>query len=247
MFGAFLPIIKLLTALAIGMLIGWERESRENIAGLRVLPLVTVGATLFTVYSGVADKQFINPQVAGGVVTGIGFLGAGVIARQHGTLTGVTTAATIWVAAALGMGIGLGYYIPVVTITGVVLLILWFIPSVSLWTNQSLTYEAIAPYDETRYEEFQRRFRHSKLKVLRHSLSRHGDQMICVWFANGQPAHHRQLGQEFVERYGNHRLQYQAQLMPPEFRLTPVPTFGRSGTTPAPLSLCLAQCSTSGR
>ena len=198
MFGNLLPLIKLLTALAIGLAIGWEREARENIAGMRVLSLVTVGATLFTVYSGVADKQFINPQVAGGVVTGIGFLGAGVIARQHGTLTGVTTAATIWVAAALGMGIGLGYYIPVVTITGVVLLILWFIPTVSPWTNQSLTFEIIAPYDEARYDKYQRRFHQSKVKVLRHSLSRHGDQMICIWFVNGQPAQHRELGQEFV-------------------------------------------------
>ncbi len=198
LFGPFLPIIKLLTAVGIGLLLGWEREMRESIAGLRILPLVTVGATLFTVYSGVTDKQFINPQVAGGVVTGIGFLGAGVIARQHGTLSGVTTAATIWIAAALGMGIGLGYYIPVIAIACVVLLILWLIPSVSWWTNQSLTYEAVAPYDHDRYEEFQQRFRQSGLKVVRHSLSRNGDRMICVWFAHGQPEKHRQLGYRFV-------------------------------------------------
>lgn len=198
LFGTFLPIFKLLAAVGIGLLIGWEREVRESFAGLRILPLVTVGATLFTVYSGVADRQFINPQVAGGVVTGIGFLGAGVIARQHGTVSGVTTSATIWVAAALGMGIGLGYYVPVIVITGIVLLILWFVPAVSQWTNQSLTYEAIAPYDQARYEEFQQRFRKSGVKVVRHSLSRRGNQMICVWFANGKAEHHRQLGHKFI-------------------------------------------------
>lgn len=198
LFATFSPVIDLLAALGVGMAIGWERQSRENIAGLRMMPLVTVGATLFMVYSGVVDRQFINPQVAGGVVTGVGFLGAGVIARQHGTLAGVTTAATIWVAAALGMGIGLGYYVQVGTIAVAVLLILWFIPSVSEWANQSLTYEAIAPYDEARYEEFQRRFGQSKLKIMRHSLSRREDHMVCVWFVKGQPAHHRQLSWTFL-------------------------------------------------
>ncbi|NJN82883.1 MAG: MgtC/SapB family protein [Caldilineaceae bacterium] len=195
---AFIPIIKLLTALVIGLLIGWEREMRENLAGMRIMPLVTVGAALFTVYGGVSDKQFINPQVAAGVVTGVGFLGAGAISRQHGTLSGLTTASTIWVTAALGMGIGLGLYVQTLLLTAVVLLILWFFPNLSRKANQNLTYEVASGYDESRYGEFQRRFQEAKLQVLRHSLSRHGDQMVCIWFTTGHVAHHQQLGRIFI-------------------------------------------------
>ena len=194
----FIPIIKLSLALAVGIAIGWEREVREAFAGLRVMPLVTVGATLFTVYGGVADKQFINPQVAAGVVTGVGFLCAGVISRAHGALSGVTTASAIWVAAALGMGIGLGLYVQTSILTIVVLAILWFFPRLSYRANHNLTYELVALYDQVRYEGYQRRFQESGLTILRHALSRDGDQMHCIWFANGRPATHRHLGQSLI-------------------------------------------------
>ena len=196
--GSLAPLFKLFLALLIGIIIGWEREYRENFAGMRVLPLVTVGATMFAGFGGIEGKQFTNAQVAAGVVTGVGFLGAGVIMRERGALTGVITAATIWVAAALGMGIALGAYAAMALVTVAVLLILWFFPHLSYGANQNLFYEIIAPYDENRYKQFQRRFDETKLRVLRHSWSRKGDQMICVWFANGKPAQHRELGQIFV-------------------------------------------------
>ncbi|MCB0192006.1 MAG: MgtC/SapB family protein [Anaerolineae bacterium] len=198
MFGSFAPLIKLAIALLIGILIGWEREYRENIAGMRIMPLVAVGATLFAGFGGIEGKQFINAQVAAGVVTGVGFLGAGVIKRESGVLSGVTTAACIWVTAALGMGISLGAYVAMGLVTGAVLLILWVFPHFTARSNHSLYYEIIAPYDEERYEQFQRRFTENKLEILRHSWSRNGDQMMCLWYVNGLPESHERLGRLFI-------------------------------------------------
>jgi putative Mg2+ transporter-C (MgtC) family protein len=196
--GDFFPVLKMILAIAIGILIGWEREYRENFAGMRVLPLVAVGATLFSGYGGISGRQFANAAVAGGVVTGIGFLGAGVILHERGALTGVTTAAAIWVTAAIGMGIALGLYVQMGLVTAAVLFILWYFPNLSQRASHNLFYEVIAPYDENRYETFARRFGTHRLRVLRHSLSRNGDQMICVWYAHGSPQHHEQLSRQFI-------------------------------------------------
>ena len=140
----------------------------------------------------------MNPALAGGVVTGVGFLGAGMISRQFGALTGVTTAATIWVTAALGIGLGLGYFLQVFVVTGAVLAILWFFPYFTRSSNHNLLYEIIAPFSEARYDELHGKFVENKLEVVRHSLSRNGDQMTCVWFANGDSESHQRLAQILV-------------------------------------------------
>ena len=112
-------------------LIGLERELRERAAGLRTHMLVGVGAALFTVVSayGWSDFTFsrqggtvLDPtRIAAQIVTGIGFLGAGAILRQGLTVRGLTTAAGLWVVAAIGMAAGAGYYSAAVIGTGIVL------------------------------------------------------------------------------------------------------------------------------
>jgi putative Mg2+ transporter-C (MgtC) family protein len=193
-------LVKLLVALVVGILIGWEREYREKAAGLRVMPLVCMGAMVFTLYGGVSGNRFVNPQVAAGVVTGIGFLGAGVILRERGQVTGLTTAATIWISAALGMGIGLEDYLLVGLTTAVVLLILWTFPrfDVKLQANDSFTYETIAPFDESRYLHFVQRFEENELKILKQSLAKKGSDMVCIWQAVGKPERHERLIHAFM-------------------------------------------------
>ena len=185
-------LLRLPLALLVGILIGWEREYRDGIPGLRVMPLVTVGATLFTLYGGVQNGVFANPSVAAGVVTGVGFLGAGFIIKERGILSGLTTAAAIWVTAALGMGIGLGAYLMVGIVTAGVLLILWGFPVVSQ-AHHSYVYQAVAPYSEERYARFQSIFAQKELKIMRRTLSRNGADMVCVWHVTGQPQHHKEL------------------------------------------------------
>lgn len=99
-----------LAALICGAIVGSERQEREKPAGMRTLILVTLGSAVFTMLSFVFNTSTGDSgRVVAQIVTGIGFLGAGVIMRSHGTISGTTTAATIWVGAAIGMTVGAGY------------------------------------------------------------------------------------------------------------------------------------------
>ncbi|MCJ7764297.1 MAG: MgtC/SapB family protein [Dehalococcoidales bacterium] len=105
-------VLRILLAIVLGGIIGFQRGKAEKPAGLRDIILICAGAALFTVVSvygfGVADQA----RVAAGIVTGIGFLGAGaIIRRSEGGVKGMTTAATVWVAAGIGMAAGSGMYI----------------------------------------------------------------------------------------------------------------------------------------
>lgn len=127
--------LRLLAAAALSGAIGLEREMRERAAGLRTHMLVGVGAALFTLVSAYAWGDFIfdrsrgtafDPtRIAAQVVTGIGFLGAGAILRQGLSVRGLTTAAGLWVVAAIGMATGAGYYSAAVLGTAIVLVSLW--------------------------------------------------------------------------------------------------------------------------
>ena len=107
-------LLRLFVAAALGAAIGLEREWRERQAGLRTHLLVCVGSALFTLVSAYGFSNFgarVDPtRIAAQIVTGIGFLGAGAIIRQGLSVRGLTTAATLWLVAAIGMAIGAGYW-----------------------------------------------------------------------------------------------------------------------------------------
>jgi putative Mg2+ transporter-C (MgtC) family protein len=122
-------------AAALGAVLGLERELREREAGLRTHLLVSVGSALFTIVSAYGFREFLTSganvvradptRIAAQIVTGIGFLGAGAIIRQGVAVRGLTTAATLWVVAAIGMAAGAGYYSAAVITTAVALAALW--------------------------------------------------------------------------------------------------------------------------
>jgi len=116
-------VLKLIISLLLGALVGLEREWKRKPAGLRTHMLVSMGACLFTITS-ISGFSLDPARVAAGIVTGIGFIGAGTImgARMH--ITGVTTAATLWIVAAIGLAIGAGMYIPAVAASIMVFLVL---------------------------------------------------------------------------------------------------------------------------
>jgi putative Mg2+ transporter-C (MgtC) family protein len=126
-------VVRVGVAAGLGGAIGIERELREREAGFRTHLLVSVGAALFTLVSAYAWRDFtfghgvtFDPtRIAAQIVTGIGFLGAGAIIRQGVSVRGLTTAATLWVVAAIGMASGAGYYTAAVITTVVVLVSLW--------------------------------------------------------------------------------------------------------------------------
>ena len=133
--GTWDVLLRLVVAAALGGAIGLERELREREAGLRTHLLVSVGSAVFTLVSayGFADFDYgarggitLDPtRIAAQIVTGIGFLGAGAIIRQGLSVRGLTTAATLWVVAAIGMATGAGYYSAAVLGTAIVLVSLW--------------------------------------------------------------------------------------------------------------------------
>jgi putative Mg2+ transporter-C (MgtC) family protein len=122
--------IRLLAAAILGIIIGFERRYADKPAGLRTLALVATGAALFTIVSEFGFPGGDPGRVAAQIVSGIGFLGAGIIFLTGGNrVRGLTTAASVWITAAVGMAAGAGLYIVAVTATALALIILHVIPS----------------------------------------------------------------------------------------------------------------------
>ena len=122
-------VLRLLLATALGAAIGFQREWAGKPAGLRTHILICTGAALFTIASLYGFGGGANSaRVAAGIVTGIGFLGAGaIIHREEGLIGGLTTAATIWAVAGIGLATGAGLYLVAAVTTAIVLVVL-FLP-----------------------------------------------------------------------------------------------------------------------
>ena len=121
--------LKLILAAVLGGLIGIEREIRDKPAGLRTNILICVGSTLFmSISTKVAEVLGGDPtRIAAQIISGIGFLGAGAVLHSHGFVLGLTTAATIWVVAGVGMALGSGMYAVAVFTTAMSLVTLYFL------------------------------------------------------------------------------------------------------------------------
>lgn len=113
-------------AVLCGSLIGLERQVRGKPVGIRTSTLITLGTYLFLSTAGFLDGSMVDPsRVVGQVITGVGFLGAGVMLNQNGTVIGVTSAATIWVLAAIGVMISFSYLAQAIKLSVLVVVILY--------------------------------------------------------------------------------------------------------------------------
>lgn len=125
-------ILRLLLSAVLGAVIGYQRERSGKQAGLRTNTLICVGAALVTVVSIYGFNAEDTARVAAGVVTGIGFLGAGAIIRGgEGIVAGLTTAATIWAVAGIGLAAGAGLYAVAAVATVIILAVLLIPHSIS--------------------------------------------------------------------------------------------------------------------
>lgn len=102
--------LRLLLSSVLGAIIGYERESAHKAAGLRTHMIVCIGSALITLVSMYGFGSGDPTRIAASIITGIGFLGAGTIMVSKGGISGLTTAATLWIVAGVGIGIGTGYY-----------------------------------------------------------------------------------------------------------------------------------------
>jgi putative Mg2+ transporter-C (MgtC) family protein len=125
---------RLLLSAGLGAAIGLEREYRRKPAGLRTNILIAIGSALFTILSISMTSSTGDPsRVAGQIVTGIGFLGGGAILRNRDTVHGMTTAATIWVNAAIGVACGIGQYELATITTALTLVVLVVLPPIETY------------------------------------------------------------------------------------------------------------------
>ncbi len=195
-------LIRIGLAILIGGLVGAEREYREKAAGFRTITLITLGSALFTIFSIRIGGESNPDRIAANIVTGIGFLGAGAILRGEHGVTGITTAATIWMAAALGMGIGAGYYLVTLFATPVILLILWVFTRIENWIGKHRSvrdYEVIVPLNSKKLGEIDSMFQNSGLRLKNHRRLKLKDNLACIWTAYGPPDKHDLLVNRLLE------------------------------------------------
>lgn len=191
-------INKFLLAILLCGLIGIEREFRSKQAGLKTMIMIGLGATLFTILSvklglGSADR------IASNIVTGIGFLGAGVIFKEENQVKGLTTACVIWIVAAIGMAIGSGYYAQATGVTAIVLVSLLVFPFVENFVERRFTkrvYRIVKKYENESLDTYEDYIRKSKLKLFRGKQELANGIISGTWTAIGSPKNHK----KFVDR-----------------------------------------------
>jgi putative Mg2+ transporter-C (MgtC) family protein len=123
-------------AFIIGAILGLEREFRSKPAGFRTMILISVGSCLYTILSQELGGISSSDRIASNIVTGIGFIGAGVIFKEGITVNGLTTAALIWVTAALGMSIGYKNYPLAIVVTVIIVVALFVLEPVQRFINR---------------------------------------------------------------------------------------------------------------
>jgi putative Mg2+ transporter-C (MgtC) family protein len=183
-------LLKLALAVIVGGLIGAEREYRDKSAGFRTLTFICVGSALFTMFSIKIANNSDPARIAAQIVTGVGFLGAGAILRERGRIVGLTTAAMIWLAAALGMGVGSGNYVLTLVGTGAVLIVVWIFPPIEHWIDSkhhTEYYEVVCTYAPGRYEELLTRAHETRLKVINSKYSKVNENIVITLELRGSP------------------------------------------------------------
>jgi putative Mg2+ transporter-C (MgtC) family protein len=191
-------IVKLLLALVLGGLIGWERELYDKPAGFRTNTLICVGSTLFTIFSlkiGTIPGTD-SSRIAAQIVSGIGFLGAGAIIRRGEAVLGLTTAATIWFVASIGMGVGAGYYVTSSVGTALALAILILFRKFENLVDRfhtTRTYHVILSAEDDAVKELGLALDECELKVLGSKQVKSDNRYLYEITLSGSKAKHNPL------------------------------------------------------
>jgi putative Mg2+ transporter-C (MgtC) family protein len=195
----FEDLIKIVLAMVIGSIIGMERELHSKAAGLRTITLITVGATLFMIISA----KLHDDRVAAGIVSGVGFLGAGVILFAEGKLKGLTTAASIWVAAALGMCIGQGEYVLAFSVAVAVVIVLVLFARLDHWidgiSREARIYEVTYEGDKDKHKELENLFQKTGMHIRGIKRLKQGKDLISVFETEAFTREHEALAEKLLE------------------------------------------------
>lgn len=186
---------KFLLATFLCGLIGLERELRAKQAGLKTMIMIGLGATLFTLLS-VKIESNSQDRIASNIVTGIGFLGAGVIFREENRIKGLTTACVIWIVAAIGMAVGSGFYEQAIGVTTLVLLALIIFPYLEGYVIRRSTtreYRIVRVYDQEKLSSYEAYFREFSLQMERGQQVVSAGKISGSWTVTGKPENHKKF------------------------------------------------------
>jgi putative Mg2+ transporter-C (MgtC) family protein len=195
---------RLLMACAMGAVIGIEREWRHKASGLRTNILICMGAALFTILSAVvAGADSSNKgQIASNIVQGIGFLGAGLILHGRNRVLGLTSAATAWVVAAIGMACGAGLYVEAAIATAMVYCSLRFIGLLearSRWKTFVMLYEVRGADEKTMFADIFKVLDREKLRLKVVDRDTVGEQERVTFAISASTLRHKKLLAELME------------------------------------------------
>lgn len=202
--------LSLFVALILGAAIGIERELSDKAAGLRTNILICVGACLFTVINN-RIYGFRDAHITAQIVTGIGFLGAGSIMHQGEHVSGLTTAATIWVVAAIGMVVGYAEYSIAAVAAVLVLFVQSVFPRLDAYVDelrQRHTFRITSDFDENDLEEIKTVFREAGVKVLRRKLMKKGGKYYSEWYVSGPRLEQKNVVRKLLENPNVRELTY---------------------------------------
>lgn len=188
--------VKILASTAVGALVGLEREYRSKSAGLRTFTLISVGCTIFTILSEKMGIATSPDRIAANVVTGIGFLGAGVIFKMDDRVKGLTTATIIWVTASLGMAIGDGHILLSFLGTIVVYIVLGLFVKLEVIMEKygrTRNYKIVCDYTPDAYKKLESIFEQCNLTAKREKQIVTKETLTSNWSVRGRSSKHDKL------------------------------------------------------
>ncbi len=186
-------LIRTVLAVVVGGIIGAEREYRNKSAGFRTVIVITLGACLFTIFSEFIGAPNNADRIASNILTGIGFIGAGVIFKADDRVKGLTTAAAIWLSAALGMGIGAGYYAASVVGCALTMIVLVTFTVLEGWIdrkNQIRIYKIVCDYNPKQLKIYEHLIHRHNLQYNRGKQCRTGNELTGIWTVRGSEKNH---------------------------------------------------------
>lgn len=189
-------ILQFLLAALWGGIVGLEREYRNKSAGFRTMTMISIGACFFTVMSQSIGLPGSTDRIASNIVTGIGFLGAGVIFKDDNRVNGITTAATIWAVAAVGMGIGSGYYIASGFASMMIIFVLTILPYVEAKmdkVSQTKTYIIESVYTDGITAKYEDLLKSLRLHFQVISWVKRNDSLTITLMVRGKEKHHAEF------------------------------------------------------
>ena len=197
------PSGKLLVSLVLGTAVGLERELSDKPAGLKTNVLICLGSTLFTILSLEFTEPGQDPsRVAAQIVSGIGFLGAGAIMREGDQVTGLTTAAMIWLVAAIGMAVGMGFHTWAAMGTLAALSVQVGMSRLDYLVDamrQRLIYRIMTEPDDHAVDTIARILKVHHIRVLRRKVMKRGGLYYSEWSTLGPPERQAEAARQLLK------------------------------------------------